>query len=88
MLLGDDCVRLDRSDVVLESEKSVVGFPLWFGSLMLDVWAGLVWLRLVILSIRSRFCWLVAGVVLWVSREWVLCEKARAGCANPPLSPI
>ena len=86
MLLSDDCVWLDGSDV-LESEKSAAGVPLWFRSLVLDVAAGLVD-RLRLLTIRSRFCWPVAGVILGVCREWVLCEKARAGCANPPLSPI
>jgi hypothetical protein len=86
MLLGDNCVWLDGSDM-LESEKSVAGVPLRFESLVLDVVAGLVG-RLCLLTIRSRFCWLVAGAILGVCREWVLCEKARAGCANPPLSPI
>jgi len=91
MLLGDDCVWLDGSDVVLESEKSIMGVLLRFEleSLVLDVGAGLVGrLRLLALAIWSRVCWLVTGVVLEVSREWVFCEDARAGCANPPLSPI
>jgi hypothetical protein len=87
-LLGDDGVRLEGSDMVLESEKLGLVGCLRFEALTLDVLPGLVvWLRLVTLLCRSRFCWLVIDSALDDVRERVFCEETRTGCVNPLSSP-